>query len=114
MEFEGIILVLFASTVGIVAKIVWDWLQQRRQPAPVAPERCSEDTTCSTVTKMHEQQIRMDERNKYILQQMKDGKDSFNAIRGDITEIKGNVKAIAAIIDERAKAGGPLLQGDVR
>jgi len=109
IDAESIQYLLAAAVVALGFKIVWDWLQIRKGGTKVV-KPCKEDEMCHTVTKMKEQQIRMDEREKGMIRQLADGRENFAGMQSDITEIKGNVAAIVAVINERDKSGKPLLQ----
>lgn len=109
IDAEGVAYILVAACVALVFKIVWDWLKQRKQSGPVFVP-CTEDSSCHPVGVLREKQIRMEEREKITKQQLKDGKENFAVMQNDITEIKGNVQAIVAVINERNKSGSSLLQ----
>lgn len=100
---------LVAGLIALAFKIIWDWLKLRKQSGPVFVP-CTDDSSCHSVGVIREQQIRMEEREKLTKQQLKDGREKFTLMQGDITDIKKNVSAIAAVINERAKSGTSLLQ----
>ena len=113
IDAESIMYLLAASVVMLIFKIVWDWLQIRKSGALVSGtvQPCKDDDMCHSVAGIREQQIRMEEREKITKQQLKDGREKFTVMQDDITEIKENVAAIAAVVNDRAKSNSPLLQG---
>ena len=112
IDAESIMYLLAACVMALIFKIVWDWLQIRKNgPAALKVVKpCKGDSVCHTVTEIREQQIRMDEREKNTTRQLAEGRENFTEMQEDITEIKENVAAIAAVVNERAKSGSSLLQ----
>lgn len=109
IDAESVIYILVAGLIALVLKIVWDWLKIRKSGLSTA-RPCEDENVCSPVTGIREQQIRMDEREKDTQQHLKEGREKFTNMQNDITEIKENVAAIAAVVNDRAKTGRPLLQ----
>lgn len=124
-NLEALPAVLIAAAIGLVTKIVWDWLNNRDTPdvmasLPLTHPHCEDHDErnksihecMNCLVDVKKKQSAFEERTSHILHELKRGTEKFDSLDQNISEIKASLAGLIALARERS--GGLFQKGDIK
>lgn len=114
--------IIYGAIIGqftvLIGKIIWDWLQNKRQPAQAQScgscndlkQKISKCENClmSLKQKTERHETLIDEHQKAIAERLKEGSILMTKLQTDVSSIKENIAVLLDRSNERRKTDNAL------